>query len=40
MAKKLTTKAQRNRRKTARLHAQHKRKDKKRVARMAKAKRP
>jgi hypothetical protein len=40
MAKKLTTKTQRNRRKTARLRAKLKRKDKKRVARMAKQKRP
>ena len=40
MPKKLTTTAQKNRRKTARLRAKLKRKDKKRVARMAKAKRP
>ena len=40
MAKKLTKKAQTNRRKTARLRAQLKRKDKKRVARMAGKKRP
>ena len=40
MAKKITTKQQRNRKKTARLRAQLKRKDKRRVARMAKQKRP
>jgi hypothetical protein len=40
MAKKLTAAAQKNRRKTARLRAKLKRKDKKRVARMGKKKRP
>jgi hypothetical protein len=40
MAKKLTTKAQRNRHKTAKLRAKLQRKDRKRVARMAKQKRP
>jgi hypothetical protein len=40
MAKKLTTQAQRNRRKTARMRAKLRRKDRKRVARMARRKRP
>ena len=40
MAKKLSTSKQKNRGKTARLRAKLKRKDKKRVARMAGKKRP